>query len=1144
MEVAVPMELHYKHSFLTAQEAIEATDRERSQSEPPPPSRELEVAEDAQHEVSKKTSYTAGLLQKAVYVGFGVCKSDQLVHPVSFDGQLLSEDARAAIAAASFESRFNFSSTSYCPIEGSDVKYLRGETRGITEMLLRALNFCSADQLKAQGSWVTLENSGTVLAEAVLPMRASIPDVSSAGGWGSKQPYIELELLQLVDGSLPAALGSKPLMLALENKQEQLVRGYLSFDYVERLSLQEQALCITAAIQQRSPFMLLQLLDQIHPTHEHLIMAIRLGQEHLLDPLLHAGGLALVRSKQLLRRTQDKANKSAACSLPMAMLQRARPQSLRLCTLRGSRSLRTFPQINPRTSETFKVYEEMGGDEVQRILSSAAAAQQAWRRRSASERVAAFAPLATALRSRAEEVADLVCQEMGKPVQQGKAEVLKCAYLVDWYVENGAKFLEDTEYPALPGFQKSFVTYQPLGTVLSVMPWNFPIWQVIRMGIPTLMAGNAVLLKHAPNCFGSGLACEDMLAQLDIPDGLFRSLIIDVPQVSTVLEHPSVQGVALTGSEGAGRAVAAKAGGLLKKAVIELGGSDAYAVLADADLDVAADAVVNARVANSGQTCIAPKRAIVDKRIKAAFEQKVMEKVALKKYGVDFGPLVHPKGRDDVAAQVEESQAQGARLLCGGPTAPPTGDCGTSFYPPTVLTDVKPGMTAFETEIFGPVIAIIEAEDEEDILRLANQTSYGLAGAVFTKDVRKGERLAVKEIEAGMCFVNDFVRSDPSLPFGGVKNSGLGRECAAFGMLEFVNVKTICVKQSSGPCTEFYGPGGLRLVRYAYENCRLVDKGGDFHLQTTDRVEPMAVVSGFGSSQFFHRCRPIQDSSLQCSEPEDVPTFARSTPYIADACQTVRSDGEASGFGLLSRCKVSWAWAVVNVGRGFTPLHLACQMGHWHLISCLVEAMNKQYRSMSAWGPSPQYVSLNVADVYGRTALDIALLRYFNDESESYGTAAAAEGNGQKAVNVLREFIHRRPADDAGVVCGWELLQVMNLIAIPSKKAMNAQLADCNRMVEGSPNSANADSGEADKETAEGFNDVREVLEAVRMLVKAGAQTRFLLEDLLEPATNPPVASPIFKSAAQPARTSPKYSLQEGEVGEMEDSVDDESFTS
>eukprot|EP00439_Symbiodinium_sp_Y106_P043734 s5663_g5.t1 len=211
----------------------------------------------------------------------------------------------------------------------------------------------------------------------------------------------------------------------------------------------------------------------------------------------------------------------------------------------------------------------------------------------------------------------------------------------------------------------------------------------------------------------------------------------------------------------------------------------------------------------------------------------------------------------------------------------------------------------------------------------------------------------------------------------------------------------------------------------------------------------------------------------------------------------------------------------------FTPLHLACQMGHWHLVPCLVEAMNKQYRSMSAWGPSPQYVSLNVADV---TALDIALLRYFNDESESCGTAAAAEGNGQKAVNVLREFIHGGPADDAGTVCGWELLQVMNLIAIPSKKAMNAQLADCNRMVEGSPNSANADSGEADKEAAEGFNDVREVLEAVRLLVKAGAQTRFLLEDLLEPATNPPVASPIFKSAAQPARTSPKYSLQEGEA--------------
>eukprot|EP00913_Durusdinium_trenchii_P027921 g26180.t1 len=324
-----------------------------------------------------------------------------------------------------------------------------------------------------------------------------------------------------------------------------------------------------------------------------------------------------------------------------------------------------------------------------------------------------------------------MCQEMGKPLAQGKAEVMKCAYLVDWYAENGAEFLKDTEYPALPGFQKSFVTYQPLGLILSIMPWNFPMWQV----------------------------------------------------TNKVLEHPSIQGVALTGSEVAGRA-----------AVVELGGSDAYAILADCDLDMAAEAVVNARVANSGQTCIAPKRAIVEKSVKAAFEQKVVEKISRKKYGVDYGPLVHPVGRDQVAKQVVETQSQGAKLLCGGPDVKvPTSDCGKSFFPPTVLTDVRPGMTAFETEIFGPVISIIEAEDELEVIRLANQTHYGLAGAIFTSDLQKGERMAVKDIDAGMCFVNDFVRSDPSLPFGGVKSSGLGRECAAFGMLEFVNVKTICV---------------------------------------------------------------------------------------------------------------------------------------------------------------------------------------------------------------------------------------------------------------------------------------------------------------------------------------------------------------
>lgn len=237
--------------------------------------------------------------------------------------------------------------------------------------------------------------------------------------------------------------------------------------------------------------------------------------------------------------------------------------------------------------------------------------------------------------------------------------------------------------------------------------------------------------------------------------------------------------------------MAAKAGSLLKKAVIEGGGSDAYAVLADADLDVAAEAVVNARMLNSGQVCIAPKRAIVDRKVKAEFEQKIIEKLSKKTYGVDFGPLVHSQAREEVARQVAASEEAGAKLLMGGSE---DRQDSPAYMAPTVLTDVKPGMVAFDQEIFGPVISIVEAADERHAIELANNTSFGLGGAVFTKDIEKGERIASAEIEAGMCFVNDFVRSDPSLPFGGVKNSGLGRECSMFGMMEFVNIKTICVK--------------------------------------------------------------------------------------------------------------------------------------------------------------------------------------------------------------------------------------------------------------------------------------------------------------------------------------------------------------
>ncbi|CAK0801826.1 unnamed protein product [Prorocentrum cordatum] len=434
--------------------------------------------------------------------------------------------------------------------------------------------------------------------------------------------------------------------------------------------------------------------------------------------------------------------------------------------------------------------------DVRSIVASADAAYRHWRRVSPAERVEKVAALAGMLRARAEEAAVLINREMGKPVPQAKAEVMKCAYLVDWYAEHGAKFLQDTECPPLPGFKRSYVTYQPLGVILSVMPWNFPFWQVVRMAVPTLMAGNSVVLKLAPNCFGSSLMLEELFGAVPgLPAGLFRALLIDGEATGKVLDEDAIRGVAFTGSTAVGRIVAAKAGSLLKKAVIELGGSDGYAVLADADLDAAARAVVTGRMLNTGQVCIAPKRVLVEKSVKAEFEKKVLDELATKKYGVDFGPMVHATARNQVADLVTATQAAGARLMAGGvDTAAPEGDCGSAFLAPTVLTDVRPGMPAFEEEIFGPVIAITEAEDDGDAVRLANQSEFGLGAAVFTRDVAEGERIAAQDMEAGMCFVNDFVRSDPSLPFGGVKNSGIGRECSVFGMMEFTNVKTICVK--------------------------------------------------------------------------------------------------------------------------------------------------------------------------------------------------------------------------------------------------------------------------------------------------------------------------------------------------------------
>lgn len=461
-----------------------------------------------------------------------------------------------------------------------------------------------------------------------------------------------------------------------------------------------------------------------------------------------------------------------------------------------ARSFAVIPQVNPQTGEVFKEYTTHTKEEVSSIITSSDSAFRTWRKIPTKQRVETLSALAEILRSKAEEAAVLINKEMGKPLPQGVAEVNKCAMLVDWYAKHAEGFLQDTEHPALPGMSRSFVTYQPLGVILSVMPWNFPFWQVIRMATPTMMAGNTVILKHARNCFGTALMIEDIMQSLPgLPKDTFRTVIVPGGEVDTIIESPLVKGGALTGSCEVGRGFAAKMGSMLKPSVVELGGSDGYVILADADIDYAAKAIATARIANTGQSCICPKRILVDKKVKKELETKLVQEVSAKKYGVDFGPMVNEGSKKEIAKMVADTQAAGAKLLFGGPDMPvPDGDCGKAFYSPTVLTDVKPGTVAFEEEIFGPVIAIVEAEDEAHAVKLANDCEFGLGGAVFTSDIAKGEQLAKEEIEAGMCFVNEAVRSDPSLPFGGVKNSGLGRECAIFGLMEFVNVKTISMR--------------------------------------------------------------------------------------------------------------------------------------------------------------------------------------------------------------------------------------------------------------------------------------------------------------------------------------------------------------
>jgi succinate-semialdehyde dehydrogenase/glutarate-semialdehyde dehydrogenase len=450
--------------------------------------------------------------------------------------------------------------------------------------------------------------------------------------------------------------------------------------------------------------------------------------------------------------------------------------------------------INPANEELLKEYKEMSPDQVGTIIKAAHNEYLKWRKTVYKTRSEKMKAAASVLRNRKEGLGQLMTLEMGKPIAQSRAEVEKCAWVCDYFAENAEQFLEDQIIET--DASKSFVTFEPFGVVLAVMPWNFPFWQVFRFAAPNLMAGNAGVLKHSSNVTGCALAIENIFKEAGFPENLFRTLIISSPNVKKVIKNRLIKAVTLTGSTAAGISVAKAAGEQLKKTVLELGGSDPYLVLEDADLDKAADTCVTSRLINGGQSCIAAKRFIVVESIYNEFEKLFVEKMRSKKMGDPFdesnslGPQARNDLRDELHQQVRKSVEKGAKILLGGKVPDGKG----AYYPPTVLSNIRKGMPAYDEELFGPVAALITVKDEEEGIRTANDSAFGLGAAVFTKNIVRGERIAQKELAAGSCFVNEFVKSDPRLPFGGINESGYGRELSIFGIREFVNIKTVYIK--------------------------------------------------------------------------------------------------------------------------------------------------------------------------------------------------------------------------------------------------------------------------------------------------------------------------------------------------------------
>jgi succinate-semialdehyde dehydrogenase/glutarate-semialdehyde dehydrogenase len=460
--------------------------------------------------------------------------------------------------------------------------------------------------------------------------------------------------------------------------------------------------------------------------------------------------------------------------------------------------------INPATGETVRTFEPHTRAQVDEKIALSAAVFRAYRRTPLPERAERMRRAAQILEDEQDTLGRLMTLEMGKLLKAGREEAVKCAWGCRYYAENAERFLADE--PAKSTATESFIHYQPLGTILAVMPWNFPFWQVFRLAAPALMAGNVVLLKHASNVPQCALAIEDVFRRAGFPEGAFQTLLIGSSDVQRVLEDRRVAGVSLTGSEHAGRQVASVAGKELKKTVLELGGSDPFIVTPTADLDAAIETAVKARIVNSGQSCIAAKRFIVLDTIADIFEQRFADRMKALKVGdpldpaTEVGPLSTRDVLDDLAAQVRQSVDKGAAVLTGGTVLERPGN----YYAPTVLTNIPRDCPAYTDELFGPVASVFRARDVTEAIRIANDTSFGLGSSVWTGDPAERARF-IDEIEAGQVFVNGMVVSDPRLPFGGIKHSGFGRELGAYGIREFVNVKTVWINdpgRRAGSATE------------------------------------------------------------------------------------------------------------------------------------------------------------------------------------------------------------------------------------------------------------------------------------------------------------------------------------------------------